>query len=320
MTRAVRWQSVQTATVDSTPDSNSKLDIRPQSSTVKLRRNYRAYDNYAPLLFEWSQQVVNNDTTVEQLVQTDKFKKVSDAICDTTRHSEKNLLNLTKSLIVMRMNPNERIVRFLENELMFKLDNYDFKLLVQAFILFNNVSETSERRKEIVEQIKIKINEKLDSTEPSILCLLQLVKISQHLSADTLIKIEEQLTKILDQQEDIPLDVLCYLLVLLSRYNRRNKPLIRTTVNKLLKYRSEEIYSIPPHLIHMICSLNRLNYPEVNLLEKCADILINAKFLDITNDSSKRDFLVAISQLNFSYPKLFDYYLQNVIENPELFK
>lgn len=127
------------------------------------------------------------------------------------------------------------------------------------------------------------------------------------------------MTRILDSDDDISLDNLCYLVVQLSRFNRRNKPLIRAVVSKLLKYRSEKIYSMPPHLINMISSLSRLNFPEVNLLEKCSDILIQLDFLENIAESSRRDFTVAISKFNFSYPKLLDYYLLKLSEKPDLF-
>lgn len=76
---------------------------------------------------------------------------------------------------------------------------------------------------------------------------------------------------------------------------------------------------MPPHLINMISSLSRLNFPEINLLEKCSDILINLDFFENISDSSRRDFTVAISNFNFSYSKLIDYYLQKLVDKPELF-
>lgn len=106
----------------------------------------------------------------------------------------------------------------------------------------------------------------------------------------------------------------------MSRFNRRNKNLIRAVVAKLLKYRTEEIYSMPPHLVYMISSLNRLNFPEINLLEKCSDLLVNLNFFETNTESSRRDFIVAISQFNFSYPKLNDYLLQVLQNQPDLFK
>lgn len=70
----------------------------------------------------------------------------------------------------------------------------------------------------------------------------------------------------------------------------------------------------------MISSLKRLNFPEINLLEKCSDILIKFNFLENFNESTKRDFIVAISNFNFSYSKLNDYYLKVLMDKPELYK
>ena len=182
------------------------------------------------------------------------------------------------------------------------------------------VAISSPLRGQIVDSIHRNINDRLDTTEASFSDLIQLIKSSRHFTPEILIKLEDQTTRFLDSNDDFSLDQLCYLLVLLSRHNRRNKPLIRAVVSKLLRFRSEDVYSMPPHLIHMISSLNRLNFPEVNLLEKCSDILINVDFLEHINDSPRRDFLVAISHFNFNYPKLIDYYLQKLQEKPDLFK
>lgn len=135
-----------------------------------------------------------------------------------------------------------------------------------------------------------------------------------------MIKIEDQLIRYLDSDEVISLDNLCFLLVLLSRYNRRNINLIRSAVSKVLSFRSEDIYMIPPHLINMISSLKRLNFPEINLLEKCSDILVDFRFIETLNKSSFRDFIVAITNFNFSYTKLNDYLLKSLAEKSELFE
>ncbi len=214
-------------------------------------------------------------------------------------------------------------VQFLENELLLKLNHFDLRLLMAAYQIYSppHVAMSSLLRGQIVDSINRNINDRLDTVElASLTDLIGLIKNSRHFTPEILLKIEDQTTRFLDATETISLDQLCYLLVLLSRYSRRNKPLIRAVVAKLLRYRAEDVYSMPPHLIHMISSLNRLNFPEVNLLEKCSDILINLNFLEVTTDSPRRDFLVAISQFNFCYPKLIDYYLGKLQEKPELFK
>ena len=182
------------------------------------------------------------------------------------------------------------------------------------------VAMSSPLRGQIVDSIHHNINDRLDSVDATLQDLIQLILQSRQFTPEILIKLEDQTTRFLDANENISLEQLCYLLVLLSRYNRRNKPLIRAVVAKLLRFRPDDVYSMPPHLIHMISSLNRLNFPEVNLLEKCSDILINLNFMECINDSARRDFLVAISQFNFSYPKLIDYYLQKLQEKPDLFR
>lgn len=214
-------------------------------------------------------------------------------------------------------------MQFLENELLLKLPQFDLRLLMAAYQIYSppHVAMSSLLRGQIVDSINHNINDRLDVVEASLADLIGLIRNSRHFTPEILLKIEDQTTRFLDKTENINLDQLCYLLVLLSRYSRRNKPLIRAVVGKLLRYRAEDVYSMPPHLIHMISSLGRLNFPEVNLLEKCSDILINLNFLEATTEEApKRDFLVAISQFNFSYPKLIDYYLGKLHEKPELFK
>ncbi|KAI2807540.1 Cell cycle progression [Blomia tropicalis] len=293
------------------------------SRSEYLRKaDYRRYYNYAPTLFQWSQQIVSGEMTLETLTSSPKYQEVSKAICDTTRHSDKNILNLLKSLVIMRIDPESRLVQFLENELLFKIEHFDIKMLINAYQVYQlpAVATSSPLRGQIVDSLNRNINDRLDSVNASFFEIIQLIKQSRNFTPEILIKIEDQATQFLDSTEDISLDHLCYLIVLLSRHNRRSKLLIRAAVSKLIKFRSEDIYSMPPHLVHMISSLNRLNFPEINLLEKCSDILMNLDFLEKINDSARRDFIVAISQFNFFYTKLVDYYLNKLIEKPEIFK
>ncbi|OTF74179.1 cell cycle progression protein, partial [Euroglyphus maynei] len=231
---------------------------------VKQQSYHQRYVNYAPVLFEWSQKLNSGQLTMDSLLASQQFQRVSENVCDTIHTTPKRAL------------------------------------------IFETLIRT--------------IGEKLDESKASMLDLVQLSKFNRYFTPEIIIKIEDQLMRYLDSDEEIPLDNLCYLLVLLSRHNRRNKNLIRSVVAKLLKYHPEEIYTMPPHLIHMISSLKRLNFPEINLLEKCSDILVNFKFLENLSESSKRDFTVAVSNFNFSYPKLNDYYLQTLIDKPDIFK
>ena len=226
------------------------------------------------------------------------------------------------SFVIVKKNNLFKIkVRFLEDELLYKIQySYEFKLLNATMTLYHCLKDTTPKRSLIFDTLIRTIGEKLDESKASMLDLVHMTKFTRYFMPEIMIKIEDQLMRYLDSDEEIPLDNLCYLLVLLSRHNRRNKNLIRSVVAKLLKYRSEEIYTMPPHLIHMISSLKRLNFPEINLLEKCSDILVNFKFLENLSESSKRDFTVAISNFNFSYPKLNDYYLQTLKDNPDIFK
>lgn len=292
------------------------------NSLIRFSENYRRYDNYAPVLFQWAQELSKGELTLDSLLASEKYAKVSKAICDTTRHSNSNILNLLKSCIIINFDPDTRLVTFLENELLLKLETFDLSMLISTYQLYSPpaVATSSPLRGQIVDMINRNINDRLDVFEPSLSDIILLIRNSRHYSAEILSKIEDHATRFLDANEDISLDQLCYLCVLLSRYNRRNKPLIRAVVAKLLRFRSDEVYSMPPHLIYMISSLNRLNFPEINLLEKCSDILVKLDFLESVNDSPRRDFLVAISQFNFHYPKLMDYYLQKLQEKPELFK
>ncbi len=82
------------------------------STSSKLRKgNHKRYDNYAPLLFQWTHQLVNGELSLEALMASEKYLEVSRAICDTTRHSDKNILNLLKSLVIMNLDPDTRLVR-----------------------------------------------------------------------------------------------------------------------------------------------------------------------------------------------------------------
>lgn len=311
------------------------------TKVVKQQSYHQRYVNYAPVLYEWSQKLNSGQLTMDSLLASQQFQRVSESICDTIRHSDTNILNMLKSLIIMNLDPNLRIVsyvekfiryckknnlfkikvRFLEDELLYKIQySYEFKLLNATMTLYHCLKDTTPKRSLIFDTLIRTIGEKLDESKASMLDLVHMTKFTRYFMPEIMIKIEDQLMRYLDSDEEIPLDNLCYLLVLLSRHNRRNKNLIRSVVAKLLKYRSEEIYTMPPHLIHMISSLKRLNFPEINLLEKCSDILVNFKFLENLSESSKRDFTVAISNFNFSYPKLNDYYLQTLKDNPDIFK
>ncbi|XP_027199187.2 uncharacterized protein LOC113793366 [Dermatophagoides pteronyssinus] len=306
-----RW--IHVATIDQAYSTTKKV--------VKSQNYHQRYVNYAPVLFEWSQKVNSGQLSMDSLLASQQFQRVSESICDTIRHSDTNILNMLKSLIIINMDPNLRIVRFLEDELLYKIQySYDFKLLNATLTLYHRLKDTTPKRALIFDTLIRTIGEKLEESKASMLDLVQMTKFNRFFTPEMMIKIEDQLMRYLDSDEEIPLDNLCYLLVLLSRHNRRNKNLIRSVVAKLLKYRPEEIYTMPPHLIHMISSLKRLNFPEINLLEKCSDILVNFKFLENLNESSKRDFTVAISNFNFSYPKLNDYYLQTLIDKPDIFK
>ncbi|UXI19243.1 40S ribosomal protein S10 [Sarcoptes scabiei] len=228
---------------------------------------------------------------------------------------------MIKSILIMNLDPNIRLVRFLEDELIHKIEfSYDIRLLLSAFNLYHRISGDNPKRKLILEKIIKAIDKKLDNSDIEISELIAMIKYCSFYTPDIMIKIEDQLIRYLDSDEVISLDNLCFLLVLLSRYNRRNINLIRSAVSKVLSFRSEDIYMIPPHLINMISSLKRLNFPEINLLEKCSDILVDFRFIETLNKSSFRDFIVAITNFNFSYTKLNDYLLKSLAEKSELFE
>lgn len=113
---------------------------------------------------------------------------------------------------------------------------------------------------------------------------------------------------------------LSYILVLLSQMNRRTKPLIKAVVNKFT-YSSVDLKDCKEsHLIKMISSLNRLNYCDINFLRKSSDFLITKKFLNTVPPSDRRDLLVAVSQLNWSYPRLLDQYIEKITDTNNDFR
>lgn len=71
---------------------------------------YKRYENYAPQLYDWSQKVIEGELQVDTLVHSKHFQRVSRNICDTLRHSDKNILNLVKSVLIMNLDPNSRLV------------------------------------------------------------------------------------------------------------------------------------------------------------------------------------------------------------------
>lgn len=68
------------------------------------------YVNHAPKLFEWSQQLVSGQLTLDSLLASAQFQKVADAVCDTTRHSDTNILNIIKSVMIMELDPTSKLV------------------------------------------------------------------------------------------------------------------------------------------------------------------------------------------------------------------
>lgn len=77
---------------------------------VKSQNYHQRYVNYAPVLFEWSQKVNSGQLSMDSLLASQQFQRVSESICDTIRHSDTNILNMLKSLIIINMDPNLRIV------------------------------------------------------------------------------------------------------------------------------------------------------------------------------------------------------------------
>ena len=127
---------------------------------------------------------------------------------------------------------------------------------------------------------------------------------------------------IIGRNDDMTFKVesLSYILVLLSQMNRRTKPLIKAVVNKFT-YSSIDLKDCKEmHLIKMISSLNRLNYIDINFLRKSSDFLCNKKFLNTVAPSDRRDLLVAISQLNWSYPRLLDQYIEKITDTNNDFR
>ena len=110
------------------------------------------------------------------------------------------------------------------------------------------------------------------------------------------------------------IDSLSYILVLLSQMNRRTRPLITAIVNRFTYCSLPANKTNEKNIIKMISALNRLNYPDVNFLRKASDLLCNKKFLSKVAPSDRRDLLVAASQLNWSYPRLLDQFVEKITD------
>lgn len=121
-------------------------------------------------------------------------------------------------------------------------------------------------------------------------------------------------------ENQFKVEQLTYLLVLLAQSNRRPKPLIRAVVNKLIEMRIQQMQCPPQHLIHMIAALNVLNFPDENLLQKSCDLLCNMNFHEKVSPSLKKDLLIAVSQLNWCYPRLLDSFIEKITDNPNSFR
>ena len=84
------------------------------TKVVKQQSYHQRYVNYAPVLYEWSQKLNSGQLTMDSLLASQQFQRVSESICDTIRHSDTNILNMLKSLIIMNLDPNLRIVSYVE--------------------------------------------------------------------------------------------------------------------------------------------------------------------------------------------------------------
>lgn len=77
---------------------------------IFISAKHRRYENHAPILFKWSQKIVGGELPLETLLESKQFKFVSNEICDTIFHSDKNILNLIKSTLIMNLDPESRMV------------------------------------------------------------------------------------------------------------------------------------------------------------------------------------------------------------------
>ena len=142
------------------------------------------------------------------------------------------------------------------------------------------------------------------------------------LSPEIIEKIEMTALDMIGRNDDKSFKVgsLSYILVLLSQMKRRTKPLIKAVVNKFT-YSSVDLKDCrETHLIKMISSLNKLNYCDIDFLRKASDFLCNKKFLNTVAPSDRRDLLVAVSQLNWSYPRLLDQYIEKIMDTNNDFR
>lgn len=331
------------STPECKPDSRRPLDNRLVMH--RLRNNFsrqgkglrvgKNRDNLVAEFFDLSKAVMDNQISVEELVSSQTFKDLLEQVefhIDIMNNAQ--IVNLLSSLIKMRANPANSLVKLLEHEVKFRINALSLSQ-VMKLIKFYSSAQTSYKQRQVTDILNNRIRACVHGKDS---CLGDLVDVLRHLrtqkaSTSLFSAIEEKLLNVLtettrddddmisrylNQAKSTDYELLCNLFIELAANKRRPTPLLKAASHALSKKPFPKQSEVQPSVQTLIATLNALvslSYPNRLLVSKIMNDLADTINLDEIDLNLQCALLRSILNLRWRPDRVLDKFFEHVKQN-----
>lgn len=280
----VQEQEINANTVDKLLSYAEKIDMEGKHAIYILQQ-----------LNKW---IEDGQTNLDEFSNDIRFLTVCDTLRkDCQRMTHSSVLFALRNLLEIGMPPESEVVRFYENEVLWKARKMNLKALITCLTFQKHYQHTELQisvLKEIIQIIQKRWFEIVDASD-----VIRLLHHSDLFDEDFLSKVEDRL---LELMKDMNIVELHKVLLCFSQLNRRATPILKA-ISYHINQRSNKLDI--KQLINTLFALNVLTFPDSVLLEKLSSDLLT-EIPKISKPQLMSTLLISIGQLSWRDKNLLE--------------
>lgn len=287
-------------------------------------------------LYTLSQAVIDGKLNVDQFVTSDMFQKLQ-RYMDTSidNFTDTQIINILSSLLRMRIDQDLQIVRLLEHEVKFRLNQLSLGNIIKLLNFYKSINLTPQQN-QLVELLGYKIHKYLQSeqniTLKDINSIIRLTR-SELIPRSWLNLVDEKLLSMFTQGDVLDTTIsriisvdpssmdynsICRLFIELGECKRRPTPVLKSASTILLSMPCPNNEpTLSDTILETLNAIGVLSYPNQLLLKKLFDDFKSLNSITNLNYHQRKNILQIMSNLRWNDVDILRALVKDFNENPD---
>ncbi|XP_023233363.1 protein TBRG4-like [Centruroides sculpturatus] len=263
---------------------SDKIDITGRSAVQILQ-----------MLNKW---IISGQTNLTEFNDDLRFHTICNVLRrDCQKMTHNSIIFALRNMLEMGLPPESDLVRFYENEMLWKARKMNLKTLITCMIVQRRYQETDlqvEVLNKVVQVIHKRWFEIADASD-----VIRLLQNSDLLDEEFVDRVEDKLLELL---RDMTLVELHKILVCFSQLNRRPTPILKA-ISYHVNQKNDKLDA--KQLVNTLFALNVLSFPDSILLQKIENDLL-VEIPNINKPQMMLTLLISIGQLSWRNKNLIE--------------